>query len=530
MWSQDTIQLTRHSSTLTIGRIIANQAHIRADRTAIESPRGSLTYSEVDLRSNMVANELAARGLRAGDVVAVVSENSAELCVLLYAAAKIGVAVALLNWRQTTEETAYCLGLVDPRLVTASEGHEQHALDALGHLDQSGEFLPLGSIYEDNTKSLFGASSLRYEVLSDRYVSAEQILTIVYTSGTTGRPKAAAISHRALTIRALLSGGEFRLNEDDSFLAWAPMFHVASTDYMFSTHLSGGKFIVLPGFDSDAIVQKLLVERVGKLQLMPGVIAPMIASLKKSKERVAGVRAVGTLADLVPTDQLIELTALLDAPYVNGFGSTEAGTVPSARTLLPVGRAPLTLAKNQVGFCDVRLETERGTEAAGDEIGELLVRGPTLFSGYWNDDDATREAFRGGWYHSGDLFRRTASGALDFVARSRYMIKSGGENIYPAEIEKVLLQHPGVTEAVVVRRLDANWGEVPVAVIAVNGTTSADDVAGFCENRLARHKQPKHFIVWDLQAFPRNSTGKIVRQVVEDQLHGSDPASEVVPL
>ncbi len=228
---------------------------------------------------------------------------------------------------------------------------------------------------------------------------------------------------------------------------------------------------------------------------------------------------IGAMADLVPRQQLAEITTLLHAPYLNTFGSTETGMPPATGNYVGIGVAPTSLSKQQNDLCEIRLVDADDNEVPDGEPGELAIRGPSLFSGYWNNEAANEEAFRGGWFHMGDVFRRNPDGTLDFVDRVKYMIKSGGENIYPAEIEQHILAHPRISDAAVVRRPDARWGEVPVVFAArTDEALTADDVIGACKGKLASYKLPKavHFI--DFDDFPRSTTGKIQRHELEARL------------
>ena len=517
MWNSETVTLARDASTLTIGRVITNQATIRPDAIAVAHPGGTLSFRELDEASSRLANSLVSAGVAPGERIAVLSENTVELCVLLYAAAKAGAIVAVVNWRLRPDEIAYCIDLIEAKIVCYSDDRAEQLAAAAKLLKSQPKTTRLGSLAETwRGDTMLSESANQPSSGPDIKVDSESVLIILYTSGTTGLPKAVAISHRALIARAGVMAAELRLCGDDAFIGWAPMFHQVSTDYLFVTHLYGGKFIVLPGFDPDAIVDWLHRERIGWLVLMPGVIDPIINRLERESKRVVGVRAVGAMADLVPPDQLRRLTELLDAPYFNSFGCTETGAIPSAGALLEMGVAPQTFAKEQSAFCDVFLETAEGTCAPVGTVGELALRGPTMFSGYWNDDAATKAAFRGGWFRTGDLFKRTDTGLLDFVARSKYMIKSGGENIYPAEIERVLMQHPSIIEVVVVRRPDRKWGEVPVAVVAMSeAAVPVSDIESFCVERLANYKRPKEIQVRALEEFPRSVTGKVLREVLE---------------
>jgi fatty-acyl-CoA synthase len=217
------------------------------------------------------------------------------------------------------------------------------------------------------------------------------------------------------------------------------------------------------------------------------------------------------------------MTKAVNKEYCNTFASTETGMMPACGGRIPIGVEPTTFSKMESNFCLTRLVDENGQDISGGETGELITRGPTLFSGYWQNDAATREAFAGGWYHTGDLFQRNADGTLDYIDRKKYLVKSGGENIYPAEIERVVLRLSAVTEALVVRRVDAKWGEVPVLIVSTQDPgLSTDDLIVHCRTHLARYKCPKsvHFVQSDF--WPRNNTGKIIRREVEQWVAGQD--------
>lgn len=189
---------------------------------------------------------------------------------------------------------------------------------------------------------------------------------------------------------------------------------------------------------------------------------------------------------------------------------------PAAALFHGGGVAPENLAKNQSSLCRVRLVDEAGQDVAPGEPGELLLRSPTLFSGYWGMPEATAEAFAGGWFHTGDVFTRQPDGTLQFVDRRKYLIKSGGENIYPAEIEQLLLASPRIADAAVVRKRDAKWGEVPVAFVAVRDETlSAEEVVALCRGRIANYKLPREVRFIRNEDMPRSTTGKIVRSELE---------------
>ena len=252
---------------------------------------------------------------------------------------------------------------------------------------------------------------------------------------------------------------------------------------------------------------------------MPGMIEGLIAALRAGPPLPRPVRLVGAMADLVPHQQIAELSALVGAPYLNSFGSTETGLPPASASLLAPGVRPTSLSKRESSWCLTRLLDAEGREVPAETPGEMAVCGPTLFSGYWAHGGAGPADLRDGWFHMGDVFVRHADGSLDFVDRLKYLIKSGGENIYPAEIERVLLAHPSVRDAAVVRKRDAHWGEVPVAFVACTPQDfDAAALQAFCRTHLASYKVPKEFRRVDSEALPRSSTGKVLRHELEKQV------------
>jgi fatty-acyl-CoA synthase len=285
--------------------------------------------------------------------------------------------------------------------------------------------------------------------------------------------------------------------------------------------MAGGKVIVVDGFDADTLADLVAREPLGWLLLMPGMVGRFADVLERRGIQARGVRVCGVMADLVPAADIARVTRLLGAPYANTFGATETGCPPCSSSLIPVGVAPTRLSKVQSPFCEVRLVDPDDRDVPDGEPGELAMRGPTLFSGYWNAEAVNAADFRGGWFHMGDVFVRNPDGTLDFVDRVKYLIKTGGENVYPAEIERVLLQDPRVAEAAVVRRRDDRWGEVPVAFVARRDPSLDEDTLfALCRAQLAGYKRPKEIRFLAMDAFPRSASGKVQRHELEKRLSG----------
>lgn len=491
---------------LTVYRAFATQVRQEPGRLAIEHDGGQITYAELDGRVRRLAAALQAMGIGRGDRIALLSENRVEFIECMLAAAAIGAIVACQNWRLSPAELRHCITLVTPRLVIVSATHA-----ALYRAADCGDIALLE--LDDGYQALVAATA---PLAAPAAVDPEDGLLIIYTSGTTGMPKGALISHRAEIARMTVLRMDMRVTEDDAFVAWAPMFHMGSADQLLGALMSGAPVIVVDGFNARRIVDAIARHKLGWLLLMPGSIEPVVELMRAEGVVPRGIKAAGAMADLVPRQLIAEFTTLLQAPYLNSFGSTETGLPPASRCLFPPGVVPEALSKRQSSLCEVRIVDPDGREVPDGEAGEVAIGGPTVFSGYWNAPDTNARDFRDGWFKMGDLFRRNPDGSFDFVDRAKYMIKSGGENIYPAEIERVLLADPRITDAVVVRRRDDKWGEVPVAVVSTRGERlELADIDALCRGRLAGYKRPRDLRVVGFDEFPRSTTGKILRHEVE---------------
>ncbi len=496
----------QQAAQTSVYNLFRGRALATPEAIAVEDGARQLSYAQLLDRVDRLAGLLAGRGIGRGDRVAILSHNRSDYIELELAAAARGAILACLNWRLAGPELCHCVTLVEPRLVLA-EPDLAPALAALPGI----AVLTFDAGYE---AALAAASPVEPAA-----VDPEDGLVILYTSGTTGLPKAAVISHRAMMARAMVFASELAIEPTDAFVAWAPLYHMASTDHALATLMRGGTVVVVDGYRPEALRAAIAAHRIGWLVLIPGMVEPFIAELKANPVKLKGIRVCGAMADLVPPHQIAEITEILKAPYLNTFGSTETGLPPATRALIPAGTAPERLSKRLSAFCEVRLVDPDDRPVAPGLPGEMAVRGATLFSGYWNAAEANAEDFRGGWFHMGDVFRQNPDGTVDFVDRAKYLIKTGGENVYPAEIERVLLADPRVTDAAVVRAADPRWGEAPVAFVSrSDDSLTPEALMERCRAALARYKLPRQIRFIGFDDFPRSSSGKIQRHTLEARL------------
>lgn len=494
------------AGSMTLAEALLAQVRAGGQRIAVEHRGRQLTYAQLNDRVNRLCWVLVGAGVGRGDRVAILTENRPEIVELDVAAAKLGAITAPQNWRFAEAEIAYCLGLVEPRAILVSERYAS----LLARIDHGVPFvLTLGDEYEHAlARGDAGEPAIQAE--------PEDGVTLIYTGGTTGQSKAALISQRAQLARAMINAIDQPAGADDHQVIWSPMCHISGADTVFMTLLRGAKCIIVEGFDAAEIVAIAARERLGQLLVVAGVVDRLIAEFHRSGLRPKAMRSLGVMPDLVAPEKIAELTTLAAAPWCNTFGATETGWPPASRGMIPIGVAPTSFSKTQSSFCAIRLVDGDDDEVPVGEPGEVAFRGPSCFSGYWRAPEVNAHEFRGGWFHMGDMLRRNPDGTLDYVSRSKYMIKSGAENIYPAEIERVLLASPRIADAVVVRKPDARWGEVPVAfVVKRDAALTEDEVVAACRGRIASYKLPKEVRFVADSVLQRTYNGKIIRRDLE---------------
>src|SRR5690606_3890148 len=363
----------RRASSWTVGEVVAAQARRVPDRVAVDDGRRALSYRELEERVCRLANCLLALGVERGSRIAILSENRTEYIEAALAAARTGAILCALNWRLAHAELAHCVELVEPSVVLVSPRFLP-AYDALGRAS------PARIVFGEEYERRIGATDARPP---GTVVEPEDGLLILYTSGTTGMPKGALISHRAELARMNLSRIDLGLDDGDQFVAWAPMFHMVSIEHALHVLGMGGKVFVVDGADIERIVELVATEPQWWLVLIPGMIEPLVATLRERGVRPRGIKLAGALADLLPASVVADASRLLQAPYWNTFGSTETGMLPAGGTRFAIGEEPADLSKAHNSLYLWRLVDEDDRDVASGTPGEIAVRGPTLFSGYW---------------------------------------------------------------------------------------------------------------------------------------------------
>ena len=520
----------RESTEALVARARAHGLGDLLHRTAARDP-GKLalvdgdvrwTYAEWDAVVNRVANALTARGVRHGERVGLLSHNCWQFATLSFALARLGAVLVPINFMLTAEEVAFILEHGEVTAFVVEDGlHDvaQAALARAGDPDGARGWIPLGGApapggWEDVAGWAEHGDASPPEVL----VGDDDPLRLMYTSGTESRPKGAMLTSRSLVaqyVSCVVDGG---METDDVELHTLPLYHCAQLDCFLGPDVYvGATNVLLPGPDPERVLATIEAERVTKFFAPPTVWIGLLRSTHFGRHDLSSLRKGYYGASPMPVEVLREIQERLpDVRLWNFYGQTEMA--PLATILRPdeqlehagsAGRAALNV--------ETRLVDDDGGDVPVGEIGEIVHRSPHATLGYWRDEEKTADAFRGGWFHSGDLGVMTADGHLAVVDRKKDMIKSGGENVASREVEEAIYELDGVAEVAVFGIPDPRWVEAVAAAVVPrgDGTLAAEDVVGFCRGRLAAFKVPKHVVV--VSELPKNPSGKLVKRALRER-------------
>ncbi|MSP63026.1 MAG: hypothetical protein EXR72_22355 [Myxococcales bacterium] len=473
----------------------------------------SWSYRHLDRRANRLAHALTALGVARGDRVALLAHNRGEHFEILFACAKIGALFTPLNWRLAPAELSLVIADAGPKVLlydaacaplaaaVAPPVPHRFALDAPSAGGRPYE--PLLALGSDGPAG-------------DAAVDLEDPLVLCYSSGTTGKPKGVLLAHRQLAFNSLSTDLAIGLSSSDSTLVVLPLFHTGGLNCLATPLLHhGGRVVILPDFDPERTLAVAATERVTLHMGVPTLFqllrdAPSFARVDLSASRMA---LCGGAPCPLP---LIEAYRERGILFRQGYGLTEVG--PNCFSLTPEDAFRKAGSIGWPNFyLRARLVDDQGQEVAAGSIGELALAGPLVTLGYFANPKATAEALRDGWFHTGDLLRRDEEGFHYVVDRRKEMFISGGENVYPAEVEQAIALLDGVAEVCVIGVPDPRWGEVGRAVVAPASGAALDGTALLraLDGQLARYKIPKSVVFTDV--LPRNPSGKVVRPEVKQR-------------
>jgi len=493
---------------ITIQDVIRKNAVYLRDRVALVCGDLRWTFGQYAEESDRLASGLASLGVRKGDRLAVLAFNCHEFFLLYGAAARLGVIMLPINWRLKPEEIQVILEDCTPRAVVVSVEYAELVAGLADRCAFIEHRLAMG-------EGVQGFRPLREVAamgppLPDVDVSQNDPFIIIHTAAVEGRPRGAVLSHGNLIAANLQAMAIMGIQEDAVHLNVLPLFHIAGLGMALQVMNAGGKNVLMRKFDAQEGVTLIERERVTAIGTFPPMLSMLLDQAEATGKSLRSLRLVGGLDH---PDTMQRFQRMSGGKFWIGFGQTETS---GFCTICPLEERPGSAGK-EGPLVRVRLVDEYDREVPVGQPGEIAVRGPMVFQGYWNLDKETAYTFREGWHHTGDIGRMDEQGYLWYVKRKaeKELIKPGGENVYPAEVEKALLEHPDVTEACVFGVPDKEWGEAIKAVCARKAGSSLEPQAlsEFVASRIARFKKPK-FVTF-VGALPKAADGAVDREKVK---------------
>ncbi|KMJ55003.1 long-chain fatty acid--CoA ligase [Bacillus sp. LL01] len=486
----------------TLGNIAKKTLVQCGSKVAVKDSRGEMTFSELREASCKLAHALLNTGLKKGDRVAILMSNRKEHIELDLAIAFTGLIKVPVNYRLHPSELTYIVENSGASLLIGEEALINSVPLAIKKIDIDTEY--------HSFIAKFPTAFPEVEVEED------DLFTLMYTSGTTGKPKGGMLSHRNMVASALSLNMACQITYEDIIGHVAPLTH--GSNFLSQCALFFGlKQVIFNKFDPKEFIEGLEKEKISVIFLVPTLVNLMIHDELFDPEKLRYIKSINMAGSPIAVEKLNKALSLLGPKLAETYGLVEA---PMTITMMPkeeLGSKPDSCGA--IGpFVDVRLVQSNGEEVALGEIGEVTCRGPLVTKGYWNNEEATQNAFKDGWFYTGDLGWMDENGYLRLVDRAKDMIITGGLNVYPREVEEVLNQHPNVKETCVFGVQDEKWGESIWAHVVLSdptSTVSEEDLIELCKMNLAGYKKPK--TIEFVPTLPKNSYGKIMRKTLRDQ-------------
>lgn len=493
---------------LTVYDIVKKNALFRGNKVGLVCGDLRMSFAQIASEVDRVACGLAGLGVIKGDRIAVVAMNCHEFLILYGAAAKLGAIMLPINWRLKPEEIQVILEDCTPKVLVGSSEY----LEMLGELagkcsfvermlalgEGGGGFQPIGEI------------GLGKEPAPEAQLHANDPFVIIHTAAVEGRPRGAVLSHGNIVAANVQSMAVMGIQEDSVHLAMLPLFHIAGLGMAMHVMHAGGTNVIMRKFDAVEAARLIEKESVTTIETFPPMLSMLLDAAQENGLGLKSLRAVGGL-DHPETMQRCQ--SMTGARFFVGFGQTETS---GFCTICPLDERPGS-AGREGPLVRVRLVDDYDREVPVNIPGEITVRGPLVFLGYWNLPRETDYTFREGWHHTGDIGRLDEQGYLWYVKRKaeKELIKPGGENVYPAEVEKALLEHPDLLEACVFGVPDKQWGEAIKAVCSVKPGSFLEpqELIDFVASRIARYKKPKYVVL--VEALPKTQDGSVDREKVK---------------
>jgi len=510
-----TINISRE---LLVGELIRRVAHKTPNQIAFVYENERVTYLELEKQALKLAGWIQDKGIVIGDKVGIISKNNLAFVEVMFGVALSGGVSVPINFRLADEEFDYILNNSDTKILFIEEEYMDVIRKIRPRIPNVEQVVVIGEKSQEDMigyQSIFQASRTYKPI--DESVTDDDDCMICYTSGTTGYPKGAVLSHKNLLMSALNSVVDSKIERGSRQLTVTPLFHIAGVGNVLISCSVGGTTFIHREFNPIKVVETIHNEKIDGLFLVPAMWNFVMQVPNIDKYDFTSVVRCSTGAAITPIEIKHKMMHYFpNAGIYDAFGQTEMS--PTTTCLLPKDSLRKTNSVGQpVTNVEVRVVDENMNDVPLGEIGEIVYRGPTLMKGYYKNPVANEEAFKGGWFHSGDLVRMDDEGFVYVVDRKKDMIISGGENIYPAEVEEALYKHESILEAAVICVPDEEWGEsVKAYVVLKQGKSLTEgEVIQHCKDHLASYKKPKY--VEFLDELPRNPSGKILKRVLRDE-------------
>lgn len=465
-----------------------------------------LSYRALNRLGNRMAHRLTAHhGLQKGDRIALLADNCLEFLVFFVAAQKTGCVLVPINYRLAPAEIDYLLENAAPKLVVGAQKYKTK-LEVGTAYRQIARQWSMEAVAEFCDPKAVSAEEEHFPI---QPVDENDPIFILYTSGTTGFPKGALYTHKMLFWNSINTAMTLLVNTESRTINVMPFFHTGGWNVLTTPFLHHGGFVgLMKKFDADRVLQGLQTEKATLFMGVPTMLNLMAQTVGFQEADLSSLHYLIVGGEPMPVP-LIETWGAKKVAVRQGYGMTEVGP-----NLTSLHQDDAIRKKGSIGrpnfYVEIKIVDRAGAPVSSGQAGELLLRGPMLTPGYWQNEQATQAAIQDGWFYSGDLLVQDDEGYLFVVDRLKNMYISGGENVYPAEVERVLLEHSAVSEAAVVSIPDEQWGEVGRAFVVRKQAVEAPEIIWFCRDRLAKFKIPKSIVFVD--QLPKNDTGKIDRK------------------
>jgi acyl-CoA synthetase (AMP-forming)/AMP-acid ligase II len=486
------------------------------NKACVIAPERTVTFGDFAADVAAIADHLETLGVTPGDRVAILDVNSLNFLETLCALGVLGAAAVPLNYRQRVPEHRFQIEDSGARLLLANSRYEAEAAELASSL-------ALGWRSIDDAAQLGPQSAATGGLMRLTNPDPATPLAICYTSGTTGRPKGAVIDQFTATLRALKIMYDLRLGSGDVMHMTTPMFHISCLILSLAALQRGATQLILPQFEYETTMAAVREHKVTFINTVPTILSMTLARDDFTPEVLAGLRLIMYTAAPISLPLLRKLMDVYRGDLIQFLGQTEdlpqTVLTPEDHRNALKGIAPGRL--ESVGLpsagVDLMICDDTGTPVPRGEIGEIVTRAGTAMSGYWNLPEETAQTLRNGWIYTGDLGYQDTDGYVYLAGRKKHMIIRGGENVYPSEVEPVLMEAPGVRDAVILGLPDETWGEIVVAVVTPEGNDAdAETIIAHCKNRLASYRCPER--IYFVDEMPLNEAGKILRHVLSDKI------------